>query len=508
MAAFERPDIYVTETLRTGVRSSALPTVPAGAFLGLAQKGPTNTPTRVDSWAEYRTIFGGFDAGVVDGLSPLHYAVHQFFVNGGSQCWITRVTDGTGVAALQTLEDRAGAPLDTLRVTAVSQGTWGNALNIGVFDRGATGSGRFDIVVYDGPAVDANIVERFTDLTLDASEVRYVESVINSETRGSKYITVENLASVTAAPNNVPAVGTFALTTGTSGAAPDAADFTSAIDGLDAVQEPMIVNVAGNTDNDVLSALLAFCEGRTDCFAVIDTSAGLTPENAITEVASLSPATSYGAAYWPHLVINDPAVARSGATKVVAPGGAVVGTIMRIDASDGPERTPAGALASLRGVNRLAGEATLDELGMLNVNNVNAIRQFPNTGLSIMGGRTLKASGPDRYINVRRSLIYVRRTLVDLLRFAQFENNDPILWATVTQEITRVLTGYWQGGGLKGSSAAEAFFVKCDGENNTASSIEEGELHVEVGVSLQFPAEFIVLRLGQFESGSVTVEEV
>lgn len=509
MAAYERPDIYVTESLRTSLRSSALPAVPAGAFLGTSQKGPADTPVVVESWSAYQSLFGGFDASVaaLGGLSSLHYAVHQFFTNGGTRCWVQRVTDGTGVTGSATLVDRATTPLDTLTVTAASPGSWANDIKIGIFDRDAA-AGLFDLVVYKGTAVDANIVERFTDLSVDPAGSRFVESVVNSASRGSKYIRVANLASVSAFPTNTPAVGTFPLASGADGSAPDATDFATAVDRLDTVKEGMIINIPGSTENTALSALLAFCEGRTDCFAVIDTGADLTPEAAVAEVASLSPATSYGAAYWPWLVINDPAVSRSGTTKVVAPGGAVVGTFMRTDATDGPQRTPAGTVATLRGAVGLAGDATLDELGLLNVNSINAIRQFPDTGLSIMGGRTLKTSGPDKYISIRRSLIFIRTSLVSLLRFAQFESNDAILWGIVEAEVSRFLTGYWQNGGLRGSSAGAAFFVKCDEENNTISTIEEGELHIEVGVALQYPAEFIILRLGQFENGETTVEEV
>ena len=56
---------------------------------------------------------------------------------------------------------------------------------------------------------------------------------------------------------------------------------------------------------------------------------------------------------------------------------------------------------------------------------------------------------------------------------------------------------YRNQGGLRGTTSAESFFVKCDEENNTASEIAAGKVHVEVGVALEYPAEFVILNLSQ-----------
>ena len=269
----------------------------------------------------------------------------------------------------------------------------------------------------------------------------------------------------------------------------------------------MIVNIPGNTDTDSLSALIAFCEGRGNAFAVIDTVAGDSPADAVTFAGTLAPASSYAAVYWPHIVVPDSASSRAGSTVTLPPGGSVVGIYSRIDAERGLQKTPAGIEALVRGAVGLGSEATEDELGALNVGSVNAMRQWPAQGITVMGGRTLKTTGSDKYISVRRSLIYIKETLTDMLRFALFESNDAILWASASNEASKMLTAFWQSGGLPGDSAAEAFFVKCDEENNPQQSVEEGEFHMEVGVALQFPAEFILLKIGQFEPGSITITE-
>ena len=52
------------------------------------------------------------------------------------------------------------------------------------------------------------------------------------------------------------------------------------------------------------------------------------------------------------------------------------------------------------------------DLTLLNNTNVNALRVMTGTGVSIMGGRTLKKSGADMYINVRRTIMEITRNLV------------------------------------------------------------------------------------------------
>jgi phage tail sheath protein FI len=51
------------------------------------------------------------------------------------------------------------------------------------------------------------------------------------------------------------------------------------------------------------------------------------------------------------------------------------------------------------------------------------------------------------------------------------------------------LCGRCRAGGLAGSTASESFYVVCDSTINTV--VQSGEVRMEVGVALQFPAEFV-----------------
>ncbi len=130
-------------------------------------------------------------------------------------------------------------------------------------------------------------------------------------------------------------------------------------------------------------------------------------------------------------------------------------------------------------------------------------------GVIVNGARTLKKTDITKYVPTRRSLNYIKSQTKRLTEFAVFEPNDEKLWTTIQVTLSKFLASFWGSGGLKGRTAAEAFYVLCDSSNNTTNTIENGEVHVEVGVALQTPAEFIVIEVSQFSGGtSATTENV
>jgi uncharacterized protein len=64
----------------------------------------------------------------------------------------------------------------------------------------------------------------------------------------------------------------------------------------------------------------------------------------------------------------------------------------------------------------------------------------------------------------------------------------------------------WQTGALFGATPSEAFFVKCDEENNPAENRDAGILTIEIGIAPVKPAEFVVFRLSQLADGAALNE--
>jgi phage tail sheath protein FI len=56
--------------------------------------------------------------------------------------------------------------------------------------------------------------------------------------------------------------------------------------------------------------------------------------------------------------------------------------------------------------------------------------------------------------------------------------------------------------GLFGRTQAEAFYVRCNEENNPPENRDVGILTVEIGIAPVKPAEFVVFRLSQFNGGA------
>src|SRR5436305_590867 len=82
--------------------------------VGYAPWGPVDSPTLVTSWADFVRQFGGFDVNSF--LDDFSYIFFNLFA--GAQAYICRVAGAAAAVATKTLNDRAGAPVATLRVDA------------------------------------------------------------------------------------------------------------------------------------------------------------------------------------------------------------------------------------------------------------------------------------------------------------------------------------------------------------------------------------------------------
>ena len=517
--AFSRPGVYIQESLTavqpvTGPNSDSV-----AAFVGGNDRGPV-TPTLVTSWNQYTSLFGTWNTSTVNpATNDLPLAVYLFFANGGRQAYINRVVysgDVSGNAAINNaaiagrdFKDRtSGTPLNTLHIDAKNHGSWGNSINISITN--STVTGYFNLVVYNGGSTDAYIVERFTDLSMTTTDARYAVSVINA---GSQYVVASDLNSAATGVTRNPSIqANISLTGGVNGLVPTSSLILAGLTQLDTVNQSLILNIPNYTDATTVNGAISYAANREDIFVVIDGTA-LAAGDSSTSGTQLYLAASYtasscAAVYYPQLVIADPTAAlgsASNSVKTVAPGGAVVGQIAATDASRGVFKAPAGLQTRLAGVVSVTPLSNTD-LDNLNTssNPVNAIKYIPGTGIVIMGARTLKSGYIDRYVPVRRTLIYLEKSLKDLSQFALFEPNDAALWRRLNSTLSSFLTNFWTQGGLTGATPQQAYYVKIDSTNNPQQSIDNGELHVEVGVALQRPAEYVIIKIGQF-NGNTTV---
>lgn len=119
------------------VDGRASPTIAAAAtsvaaFVGRTERGIPNRPVRVTDAQQFSDRFGGY---LADGY--LAYAVNGFFLNGGREAYINRVSGAGSAAAAVTLLNRATTAAAALRVSAGYRGTadpggWGERLRVDV----------------------------------------------------------------------------------------------------------------------------------------------------------------------------------------------------------------------------------------------------------------------------------------------------------------------------------------------------------------------------------------
>ncbi len=97
---------------------------------GLTQKGPMNEPTRLASYDEFLETYGySVETYTSD-------AVHGFFKNGGTDCWVVRVAHTAPAGELAGLDHATCAEhvqIDdwnkpSLKIRALNEGSWGNTL--------------------------------------------------------------------------------------------------------------------------------------------------------------------------------------------------------------------------------------------------------------------------------------------------------------------------------------------------------------------------------------------
>ena len=508
MTNYLRPGVYVQEVLNPVAPIVGPASTSVAAFIGGNSRGPL-TPTLVASWSQYTNLYGSWN-----GANALPLAVYLFFTNGGGQAYIQRVVHTGDVNSANNATTSVSANIkdasnrDTLRLTSVNPGKWGNSVVYTITLNPAVSS--FDLTVYYNGTADANIVERFTDISMDTASQRYAPSVINAS---SNYVSATDLASVGVGSLRNPVVATLQpLTGGQDGIAVTETEIAAGVTAFDVVPSSLVLNAPGVVSASAIGALVTYSDpllgGRGDVFVVVDPVAGAAVGPVATNgtqlnTASSYTASSYAAVYYPQIVISDPTNSSPGTIKTVNPGGAIVAKYLVTDSSRGVFKAPAGVGVRVAGAVSVA-PITDADLNLLNSSAapVNAIRFITGNGIVVMGARTLKGGYADMYVPVRRTLIYLSKALKDLTTYAVFEPNDSKLWRNLNAVVTGFLTNFWAQGGLRGTTPSQAFFVKCDAENNPLATIEAGEVHIEVGVSLQRPAEFVVIKIGQFDGGA------
>ncbi len=494
------PDTYIEEIhtpkMIQGISTSTT------AFIGRARKGPVNKPTPVYNFAEFQNLFGGLWK-----QSTMSYAVHQYFLNGGSVALIVRVINGGVKARFENRKEK--------RITfkAANEGQWANALRITI-DSTRGRKSLFNIRVKEktgnsgDPKKDYVELESFLNVSFTKNHKRNARKVL---LKGSSLVRVRHLSLKTGPRRKLDfdvAVG------GDDGNDLQDADLRGnedkktgvyALDkadtfGILCIPSPNLSGQAARSwlYTSVYANAVEYCKKRRAMLIVDPPSDWTAPVDLTTGIDNLGLARSENAAiYFPRIKAPDPLDSQVG---LFSPCGAVAGIIARTDLQRGVWKAPAGTDAVLLGASDLQIHLTDQDIAILNQQGINCLRILP-AGMVVWGARTMMGAenlaSEWKYLPVRRLALYIEESLDRGTKWAVFEPNDERLWSNLRLNIDAFMQDLFRKGAFQGRVPKEAYFVKCDSETTTQADIDKGIVNITVGFAPLKPAEFIIIKIQQ-----------
>lgn len=284
-------------------------------------------------------------------------------------------------------------------------------------------------------------------------------------------------------------------------------DSRAGIHALDAVDVFNMLCLPDNYDTRTLIEAINYAETRramviVDIDPAVDTFEGA--RRWISDGANAALKRPNAAAWFPRVHLADPL--QNGALRAFPNSGVLAGLWARTDRERSVWKAPAGREALLHGVDALDHPLSNAEMGVLNATGLNSLRTLPGRGTLSWGARTLAGADSQasewKYLPVRRTALFVEESIHRGTRFAVFEPNAEPLWAQIRQAVDAFMNALFRQGAFQGSSAKDAYFVKCDASTTTQADVHRGHVNVLVGFAPLKPAEFVIISIRQIAGQS------
>jgi phage tail sheath protein FI len=224
------PGVYIEE-IASGVHTITGVATSIAAFIDTFARGPVDYAVHLLSMSDFEKYMGGLDT-----TSEAGYAIQQFFLNGGTECYAVRVVgpaaaeahaDAVDSSAAKVFTATAGQMIGTRKLK--NMGSWGNSLRLEVDYDTTDPAGLFNVTLSEVDAV-GNVLrnEVFRNLSTTSGDPGYVIDVINN---GSRIVYAEagsstnrpeatgTLSAKLAMPPVIPADGSTCTITPTGGSA-------------------------------------------------------------------------------------------------------------------------------------------------------------------------------------------------------------------------------------------------------------------------------------------------
>jgi hypothetical protein len=259
-----------------------------------------------------------------------------------------------------------------------------------------------------------------------------------------------------------------------------------------------LLTVPGIELATVHKAIQDFAELKKTHLALIETPRGITPVQAkdyISVTANLF--STYLACYAGDLIVRRES---TGNQETFPSVGYVAGVYATNDRENSVASPPAGVrkgrIKGAVGVGNSNVYASKPNRDLLYPEpGINAIWDKSGAGIVLWGQLTLDPNSDRGTIGVRRALLALEKDIQRLSDFVLFELNTEELRQDYKTRVSGYLNQQWKAGVIQGSSANEAFYIKCDEENNPPSVINSRQFFADIGVNVIPAIDYAVITI-------------
>lgn len=467
------PGVYITTAILPGTNPEGV--APAGTFfvMGISERGPIDTSHQVNSLSDFQKLYGNRVS-----YGTLYDQLNAYFNSGGISAYVYRVVGTTPTSGTLTLMDRAGTPINTIRLDAASVGAWSSTVTAQVTNGVAPNT--FRILLY----VNGSLVFTTGDCANPAAGV----AAVNSSSVASNYVVATALTDATSSPTNNPAVlAATALSAGTDDRGTiGTSNYTSGLANFDIALGAGAVAIPGQTGSTIWEAI-ADHAGKNNRIALLAFGPTDTPTTVLTNVAGMAtPYPEFCAFYYPYINISDGATG----TLQISPEGYVAGVRAKAHATIGPWQAAAGEISVSPLVLSPVYASTGTDLANFDLARINPIRTVANT-CRIYGVKSFSTD------NVNWNFITLRDVINYLVVAAQ-ARLEPYVFTTIDNQqlvfskIVGALVGLCEpirtAGGLYEQRDANnnlldpGYAVQCDASMNPSDTLAEGIINAQMSV--------------------------
>jgi hypothetical protein len=482
------------------------------AFIGPAPRGPIDMPVAVRSVDEYLARFGA--AGH---RSRLELLLQQYFENGGKAALVVRV-------ARSRRRNRIvlPGPAGPLLLDAVNPGPLEH-LRAAVDLDGVTEPDRFNLTVHRCTSPETPLVEEqesFANVSVLPGQNDFVGDALATS----------RLVRLGGGPPGAPPLRTqrgdanhtadyvFCHAEWTGADAPTDYDLIGSREegtGLFALEQAPCVDLVclvPGVPGESLGPVALFAAERyvaqRQAMLILDPSNEWT---SVTEVVRTQRARRFPSpnalTYFPMLEHRP----NTDLPDLLSACGAIAGLLAAGDQRAGPWALPAETAALALGRGRPA--VSLDEIQVAQLRRlgVNAITRPMPLRAELHGAVTLARFGGVTNswndLRVRRAALFILGSIARYTRWGVFEQPDSGLWKELRAQVDEFLSAVHARGGLAGERARDAFYVKCDADNNDPHGQVGGTLDISIGLALEHPGQFVPFHI-RHTARETAVEEL